>query len=361
MGVENFACSGRQTASGQSVGSLLVAITVITWAVAFPAIRVGLRSFGAPELALARLLIASVALAFMAVLVPVPRPPRHLWGRTALCGLLGQALYQLLNMLGETRVPAGTASILIATAPLFSVLAASRLLGESARGRWPGILVALAGAALVALSARVGGGAFALAILGAALCQGLYHVIVKPLSEAIGAFASAAWSLWLATILVLPALPFLLGQLPSASTASLWSIVLLGVVPSAIGYAAWSAALTRADIAQTTSALYLVPVVALGVSWLWLGERPAVLAVVGGAMAITGVIIVRHGKGTRPTNADNSAHSSVPTPRPTEAVARLVLRPQVPPVEPAAQPITAANPGPVPTDARPRTADRTPR
>jgi drug/metabolite transporter (DMT)-like permease len=178
------------------------------------------------------------------------------------------------------------------------------------------MLVALAGAVLVGLSARVGGGVFALVVLGAAVCQGLYHVIVKPLSEAIGAFASAAWSLWLATILVLPALPFLLEQLPSASAASLWSIVLLGVVPSAIGYAAWSAALTRADIAQTTSALYLVPVVALGVSWLWLGERPAVLAVVGGAMAITGVILVRRGKGTRPTNA----HRSVPT------------------VEPAAQP-----------------------
>jgi drug/metabolite transporter (DMT)-like permease len=279
-----------------AVGLVCVAVTVVTWAVAFPAIRVGLRSFGAPELGLARLLVASVALGAMAVVARPPVPPRRLWGRVALCGLLGQSLYQLLNMLGETEVPAGTASILIATAPLFSVLGAAVLLGESARGRWPGMLLALGGAILVGLSSRVGGGVFVLAVLGAAACQGLYHVIVKPLSEAIGAFASAAWSLWAGAIFALPALPWLTADLHSASASSLWSVAFLGAIPSAIGYATWSAALTRSSIAQTTSVLYLVPVVALGASWAWLGERPAGLAVAGGAIAIIGVILVRRGR-----------------------------------------------------------------
>jgi drug/metabolite transporter (DMT)-like permease len=276
-----------------SVGSLCVGVTVVTWACAFPAIQVGLRSFGAPELGLGRLVVASVALVAIAAWARPPVPPRRLWGRVALCGLLGQAMYQLLNMLGETRVPAGTASILIATAPLFSVLGAAVLLGESARGRWAGMLLALAGAVLVGLSNRVGGGSYALIVLGAAACQGLYHVLVKPLSEAVGGFASAAWSLWAGALFALPAIPWLIGELPSANAASLGALAFLGFVPSAVGYVTWSAALTRAPIAHTTSALYLVPIVALGVSWVWLGERPSALALIGGAIAIAGVVLVR--------------------------------------------------------------------
>jgi drug/metabolite transporter (DMT)-like permease len=281
--------------STPAAGSLCVGVTVVTWACAFPAIRVGLRSFGAPELGLARLGIASAMLLVMSVVARPPTPPRRLWGRVALCGLLGQALYQLLNMLGETRVPAGTASILIATAPLFSILAAIVLLGESARGRWPGMLLALAGAALVGLSGRTGGGLYVLVVLGAAVCQGLYHVLVKPLSEAIGAFASAAWSLWAGTVFALPAMPWLIGDVRTASAASFGAVAFLGVIPSAVGYATWSVALARAPIAHTTSALYLVPVAALGASWVWLGERPPSLALVGGAIAIAGVVLVRRG------------------------------------------------------------------
>jgi drug/metabolite transporter (DMT)-like permease len=76
---------------------------VVTWPCAFPAIRVGLRRFGAPELGLARLGIASTMLLLMAGVARPPIPPRRLWGRVSLCGLLGQALYQLLNMARTSR------------------------------------------------------------------------------------------------------------------------------------------------------------------------------------------------------------------------------------------------------------------
>ena len=110
-------------------------ITVVTWAAAFPAIRVGLDGYGPLSLGLARLSFGAAALGAAALVVRPALPPRRLWSRVVIAGLLGQALYQALLMIGEQRVPAGTASILIATAPVFSVVAASRLLGESAAGR----------------------------------------------------------------------------------------------------------------------------------------------------------------------------------------------------------------------------------
>ena len=67
------------------------------------------------------------------------------------------------------------ASILIATAPLFSVAAAGVLLKEPVRPALPGMLVALLGVAFVGLSLGVGGGPAALIVLLAAACQGLYH------------------------------------------------------------------------------------------------------------------------------------------------------------------------------------------
>jgi drug/metabolite transporter (DMT)-like permease len=43
--------------------------------------------------------------------------------------------------------------------------------------------------------------------------------------------------------------------------------------------------------------LYLVPAAALLIAWLWLGERPQALALLGGVLVVAGVVVVnRRGK-----------------------------------------------------------------
>ena len=274
-------------------GTTATAITVVTWAAAFPAIRAGLDGFTPWALGTARLAVASVALALVALVLRPAFPPRRLWGRVLLAGLVGQALYQGFLMTGEVKVPAGTASILIATAPLFSVAAAGVLLKEPVRPALPGMLVALLGVAFVGLSLGVGGGPAALIVLLAAACQGLYHVVVKPLAEALGAFAATAWSLWAGAAMCLPLVPLTVKQASGAPMTALVAVLVLGVVSSAIGYVSWSFALRHASVGQTTAALYLVPVVALFLGWVWLGERPTPLAIAGGVLAVVGVMFVR--------------------------------------------------------------------
>jgi drug/metabolite transporter (DMT)-like permease len=92
---------------------------------------------------------------------------------------------------------------------------------------------------------------------------------------------------------MLPAVPLLAGDLAGAPASAAAAAAFLGLVPSALGYLTWSVALARAPIAHTTAALYLVPVIAVLLAWAWLGERPAPLAVAGGALAIAGVVFVR--------------------------------------------------------------------
>jgi drug/metabolite transporter (DMT)-like permease len=275
------------------VGDGALAVTVLTWASAFPVIRVGLDGYGPWTLGLLRLLVASAVLGVVAAFVRPRSLRRGLWTRVLVAGVLGQTLYQGLLMTGERTVPAGTASLLIATAPVFSVLAASVLLRERLGRRWVGMAVAFTGAALVGVSLGVGGGLGALVVLAAALCQGLFHVAVKPLAEELGAVAATAWTTWAGAVLLLPAMPRLVEQAPSAGWSATSAALYLGIVPSAIGFLTWTTAVACTSIARATVSLYLVPVVAVALAWVWLGERPTTVAVVGGGLAVLGVALVR--------------------------------------------------------------------
>ena len=226
-------------------GTAGLGLTVLTWAAAFPAIRTGLDGYRPWALGLLRLAVAAVALGVVALFRRPGTPSRHQWPRIVGCALVGQTLYQGLLMTGEVSVPAGTASVLIATAPIFSVLAAAVLLRERIGPRWKGFALAFAGAALAGGSLGVGGGAQALVVLAAALCQGVYHVGVKPLAEQMGALSATMWTVWAGALMSLVALPRFLTDAHRASGGSTAAAVLLGVVPSALGYLAWSDALAR--------------------------------------------------------------------------------------------------------------------
>lgn len=68
--------------------------------------------------------------------------------------------------------------------------------------------------------------------------------------------------------------------------------IYLGIFPGALGYVSWAYVLSRLPASTAASFLYLVPVVAIGIAWIWLGELPTFLVVVGGAFVLAGVILV---------------------------------------------------------------------
>ena len=98
------------------------------------------------------------------------------------------------------------------------------------------------------------------------------------------------------TLPLLAFLPGLGGAIAAAPAAATWAAVHLGVVPSAIAYTLFAIALSRAPAPLVTSFLYLVPVVALLLSWWWLGEVPSSLTLAGGAVAVVGLLLVQRSK-----------------------------------------------------------------
>jgi drug/metabolite transporter (DMT)-like permease len=281
--------------------TLAAAGTVLLWASAFPAITVAVRGLGPAGLAVARLAVASAALAALAPWMGVRRPKPGDLPLIALCGLAGMTGYQLLLNAGERVVPAGTASLLVATAPVYASLLAVAFLGEHATRRpgasqhWAGSAVALAGTALIAASHGLGFGTSALIVLAAAVLQAIFHTAQKPLLARYTGFEVTAYAMWAGTVFVLPWTGSLLHALPHAGGAAIGSAVFLGLAPSAAGFVLWAYAMARTDVGRVTVSLYLVPAAAIGISLVWLGEIPGPAELIGGAIALAGVLLAGSG------------------------------------------------------------------
>jgi drug/metabolite transporter (DMT)-like permease len=273
-------------------GRLAAAGTVVLWASAFPAITVAVHGLGPAGLSVARLVIASAALALAAPFMGVRRPRLRDLPLIVVCGLAGMTAYQLLLNAGERVVPAGTASLLVATAPVYATLLAVCFLGERpARRWWAGSVIALAGTAVIAASHGLGFGAAALVVLAAAIVQGIFHAAQKPLLRRYTGFEVTAYAMWTGTVFILPWTGTALRTLPHAGAAAIESAVFLGVAPSAIGFMLWAYAMSRMEVGRATLSLYLVPAAAIVISLVWLSQVPGPIELVGGAIALGGVIL----------------------------------------------------------------------
>lgn len=278
------------------LGLLALLTTVVLWGSAYAAIRVALGGFGVAGLTAGRVVVGAAVLAGVAPLLGVRRPVRADLPRLALCGVVGITGYQFLINAGERTVPAGTTGLLVNTAPLFTVLLAWLLLRDrlSTRGR-AGIALGFVGATVMALGEGEGLGLSgdALLIVVAAACFALFIVVQKPLLRRYTGFELTCYAMWAGALLALPLLPALAGDLRSAGGGPMLAVLFLGVGPSAIGFTSWAYALARFDVSTTAGALYLVPIVALTSGWLILGERPHALALLGGVIALSGVVLSR--------------------------------------------------------------------
>jgi drug/metabolite transporter (DMT)-like permease len=275
------------------LGTLLVMLTL--WASAFPAITASLKHYTPGHVALARYLVASLVLVVVAIAQRWPLPEARDVPVLALMGLLGFTIYNFALNVGQKVTPAGVASFLVNVSPVFVVIFAAAFLREKVTpAGWAGICISLVGMALLA---QAKGGGFrlnpgALLIVVAAFSAAVYTILQKRYLRKYGPVHLVAYCIWCGTFFMLAFAPGLLNELQRAPAGATLTIVYMGVFPTAIAYTIWGYVLSRIAVSVAVSFIYLVPVLATLMAHFWLGEVLTMHSLVGGFLALLGVVVV---------------------------------------------------------------------
>lgn len=270
-------------------------VTVVLWGSAFIGIRSAGYDYSPGPLALGRILVGTLAVTVIAALAGKLRLPR---GRTLagvlVWGVLWFGLYNLALNAAERTLDAGTASLLVGLAPILIAVFAGVSLGEGFPARLlVGIGIAFAGVAGIALATSSGASDAIAVVLGltAAVLYAGSTILQKRLLPTVDSLTMTWLGCLAGTVACLPFAPALLDELATAPASATLSVVYLGVFPTAVAFVTWGYALTRTTAGRLGAATYAAAPLALLMSWVLLGEVPAPVALIGGALCLTGVLV----------------------------------------------------------------------
>jgi len=227
---------------------------------------------------------------------PYKRPSRREIGLLLIAGLTWFGVYNVALNQAERNVDAGTAAMLVLIAPIFIVgLAAVFLKERTSPALLLGGAIAFAGVLVIGLATSTGSASLAGVVLClvAALASAIGLVAQKPVLGRLSALQVTWTCCTIGAFVCLPYAPSLVRELGSAPVAGTAWLIFLGVFPTSVAFTTWAYALARGTAARMAATAYLVPPIAIVMSWLILGESPGLVAVLGGALCLAGVYIAR--------------------------------------------------------------------
>jgi len=213
-------------------------------------------------------------------------------------GLTGYGIYQLCFVIGLSHTSPFSSALLVAMVPLFTVIILAMKGEHTPRSGWIGLGVALVGVAIFLIDKRdasTGSLIGDLLSMGSGLSFAIYGIINRPLVLKYPVFTYTGWSVLAGGLPILViTLPFAVWQQwADVSNLALGSVVYMAIFPVYIAYILWNFAIEKRGVAQASSVQLLVPIVTGIVSALALGESFGPLKLVGAALAMAGLVIIR--------------------------------------------------------------------
>ena len=265
------------------------------WGGSFLLIRIGAPALGPVPLMEARVLLAALFLAAVALLLRRPLAWRAHWRHYLFIGLFNSALPFLLFGYAALTVSAAMLSILNATSPLWGALiTAVWQRAPLGRRTLAGLALGIAGVGLLVGFDRVvvqPGAGFAIAAsLAAALCYAVASNYAKT-AKTVEPFANAHGSMWAASLLLAPAL-LLFPPAATPAPGMLALVAALGVVCTGVAYLLYFRLIEDIGAAPALTVTFLIPLFGTFFGWLVLDEAVGWHTLAGGAVVIAGTALV---------------------------------------------------------------------
>ena len=298
QGGTNQQISGIHTVMGAGEWGLLFFLSLL-WGGSFFFIGVAVRDL--PPMVIVTLRVSLAALTLWCVVgamrIPVPLSRASIMAFLGM-GFLNNAIPFSLLVWGQSQIASGLASILNATTPFFTVIVAGVFLKDekATRGKVLGVLIGLGGAVLI-----IGPGALEglgnhiwgqLACVAAGVSYAFAGVFgrrfktmgIPPILTATGQVTAS--SLMLIPITLWWERPWELAP-PQAGT---WGAILaLGTVSTALAYIVYFRLLSRAGATNLLLVTLLIPVTAVWLGVVFLGEDLRGIHLAGMALIMVGL------------------------------------------------------------------------
>ncbi len=291
----------------QILGHLAATVTISVWGVTFISTKVLLGSFTPVEIMAFRLALAVLAL----FAVSPPSLARGKLGRQTLrdewkfvaAGFCGVTLFFLCQNIALTYTLTANVSVLLSVAPLFTALVSRAAFNEKLTANFLlGFTAAIAGIILIAFNGSVvlklnplGDLLSLLAALGFACYSALIRKINAPPDALLAVTRKMFFYGLLLLLPILPLVGFRLGLERLTVVPNLLNLLFLGVGASALCYATWNYAVQRLGPVKTSAYVYVVPVVTIVASLLLLREPITLVAGIGMALILTGMVLSERG------------------------------------------------------------------
>jgi drug/metabolite transporter (DMT)-like permease len=254
-------------------------VLALIWGSSYTFIKAAGDGLTPAQLVLIRVILGAVVL-YGVLRITGGRLPAlgSVWAHIAVTATLGMVAPFLLLAWAEQRTGAALAGVLIAATPLLTLAAATVVL-TTERAAWRKTICFVLGLAGVVLvispwSSELGSLMGQLAVLGAAVCYAAQTVYVRKMlsQRGIPPLVSATSQVLMATVLQAIVMPFVAWHTPSFSWGVLVSILLLGSIGTGVAYLLYFRLITDIGAANAAAVNYLVPVAAVLVSLITLGE-----------------------------------------------------------------------------------------
>ena len=287
------------SATQKIMGHFYAIFTILVWGSCFVLTKEMLTTYTAIQIIPLRMALAYVTLwVLRPKTLKLPRKDELMF---ILIGVTGGSLYFFLQNTALSYTYAANVSILVALAPILTVILAQLFSRSGERlGKYVyiGAVIAIVGVVLVVLNGQL---TFHLnplgdfIALGAAFMWALYSILIKKYTERYDNFlVTRRVMLWafltsVPLMLVTDGMPDLRPLFTAPRILLSW--LFLGVFGNAVCFAIWNVAFKRLGVVITNNYLYASPFVTLAAGYLILHEEITLMSIIGAVLITAGVIV----------------------------------------------------------------------